>query len=123
MQPLHVVVLQGDQGIASSLGTALSSSFSSVHHAGSASELRALLTRNKTGVLILDIESVPLREVGRLSADFPQASIVCTHRVPDEEMWLAALTAGAMDVCPSSDISAIVRSALGSASSAASAAA
>jgi DNA-binding NarL/FixJ family response regulator len=123
MQPLNVVVLQGDPGIASSLGTALSISFSSVHNASSASELRDLLKPNKRGVLILDIETVPLREVGRLSADFPQASIVCTHRVPDEDMWLAALAAGAADICPSSDISAIVRSALGSASSAASAAA
>jgi DNA-binding NarL/FixJ family response regulator len=123
MQPLCVVVLQGDQGIASSLGTALSSSFSSVRQASSASELRALLKRNKTGVLILDIESVSLLEVGRLSEDFPQASIVCTHRVPDEDMWLAALAAGAMDICPSSDITAIVRSALGNALSAARAAA
>jgi DNA-binding NtrC family response regulator len=123
MQLLNVVVLQGDQEIASSLGTALSSSFSSVHNASSASELRALLKPNKRGVLILDIETVPLREVGRLSKDFPHAFIVCTHRVPDEDMWLEALAAGAMDICPSSDISAIVRSAVGSAASAAGAAA
>jgi hypothetical protein len=30
------------------------------------------------------------------------------HRVPDEEMWTAALDAGALDVCPESDGSEIV---------------
>lgn len=123
MPPLYVVVLQGDQRIASSLATALSNSFASVHRASSASELRALLKPHRTGILILDIEAVPLLEVERLSEDFPQASIVCTHRVPDEEMWLAVLAAGAMDICQSSDIPGIVRSAFGNASSAASAAA
>jgi DNA-binding NarL/FixJ family response regulator len=123
MQPLYVVVLQGDPRIASSLGTALSTSFASVHHAKSAVELRGLLKRHKMGILILDIEAVSLPEIERLSEDFPKACIVCTHRVPDEEMWMAALAAGATDICPSHDIPAIVRSALGSAIAASGAAA
>jgi hypothetical protein len=38
--------------------------------------------------------------------------IVCTHRVPDEEMWMAALTAGAADVCPSDDVGNVITSVL-----------
>ena len=123
MQPLGVVVLQSDPKIAASFTAALANSFSSVHHANSATELRALLNRRKTGILILDIEAVSLLEVEHFSKDFPKAYIVCTHRVPDEDMWMAALAAGATDICPSSDIPGIVRSALGSATSAEGAAA
>jgi hypothetical protein len=36
---------------------------------------------------------------------------VCTHRVADEEMWAAALNAGASDMCPAFDTKAIVLSA------------
>jgi hypothetical protein len=37
---------------------------------------------------------------------------VCTHRIPDEEMWMAALSAGACDVCPADDVNNVLSSIL-----------
>jgi len=36
---------------------------------------------------------------------------VCTHRVADEEMWAAALNAGASDMCPAFDTNVVALSA------------
>ena len=123
MQTHSVVLFQSDPRIADCLTSALLNSFSSVEKANSLSELRGVIARQRTTIAILDIEATPLSEVGRLSKDFPQTGIVCTHRLADEEMWSAALDAGAADICPSNDIRGIVQSAIGSASVARSAAA
>ena len=116
MQSITVVLLEGDMVVAKSLVSALSQAFSSVKQVQSVGELRNRIAKNLAEVAILDIEAAPLSEVEHLSHDFPGAFIVCTHRVADEEMWAAALQAGAADVCPTSDIAGIVRAALGNAS-------
>jgi DNA-binding NtrC family response regulator len=113
MQQLTVVLLGGDAGVAQSLVSALSKTFSSVQKVQSLVELRSRIAKNRAEVAILDIESAPLSEIQHLSQDFPGAYLVCTHRVADEEMWAAALQAGAADVCPSDDIAGIVHAALG----------
>lgn len=115
MQSLTVVLLQGDAGVAKSLASALSHAFSSVQQVQSLAELRNRIAKHRADVAVLDIETASLSEVEHLSHDFPGASIVCTHRVADEEMWAAALQAGAADVCPADDIPSIVRAALGNA--------
>ena len=53
-----------------------------------------------------------LTDVESLHRDFPTLPIVCTHRVPDEEMWMAALEAGASDVCPADDVANVLTSVL-----------
>src|SRR5580704_12592667 len=113
MQPLTVVLLGGDAGVAQSLVSALSKTFSSVQKVQSLGELRNRIAKNRAEVAILDIEAAPLSEIQHLSHDFPGAWIICTHRVADEEMWAAALQAGAADVCPANDVAGIVRAALG----------
>ncbi len=115
MQPLYVVILQSDGRIAKSVASALSDSFRSIEFASSLVELRELITGSRVGIAILDMEVASLSEVQSLARDFPRTSIVCTHRLADEDMWTAALSAGAVDICSSSDVSAIVRSAIGSA--------
>ena len=115
MQSRTVVLLGGDVKVAPSLVSALTRTFSSVQEVQSLGELRNRIARNRAEVAILDMESAPLSEIQLLSQDFPGAYIVCTHRVADEEMWAAALQAGAADVCPSSDIASIVHAALGNA--------
>jgi hypothetical protein len=115
MPSLHVVLLQSDPGVAESPVSALSNRFDSVHLTRSLSELRASITRHRVRVAILDLEKASLSDVKNLCGDFPGACIVCTHRCADEEMWTAALNAGASDVCPSSDTSGIVRAAMESA--------
>jgi len=106
-----VVLLQCDREIEHSLASALSHSFPFVHQVASVSELRDRVGKYPGCVAILDMESASFLDVERLSQDFPAASIVCTHRCADEEMWTAALNAGAGDVYSSADIPGIVRAA------------
>jgi DNA-binding NarL/FixJ family response regulator len=73
--------------------------------------------------VVLDIEYWRLTDVESLHRDFPAVPIVCTHRIPDEEMWMAALEAGASDVCPSDDVAKVLTSVLRSTARSSSAAA
>ena len=85
-----VVLLQCDREIQRSLTSALSHSFPFVHQVESVSELRYRIGKYPGGVAIMDMEKASFSDVERLSQDFPAASIVCTHRCADEEMWTAA---------------------------------
>jgi DNA-binding NarL/FixJ family response regulator len=114
MQPLNVVLLQNDSGVAQALVSALASS-ASVRQVKSLGELRHSIAKHVTGVAILDMEAASMSDVEHLSREFPKARIVCTHRLADDNMWAAALNAGAADVCPPSDTRGIVRAALGNA--------
>jgi DNA-binding NarL/FixJ family response regulator len=98
-----VVVLENDPLVARSLAGGLRSHFS-VHVSRTREELRDDLLRNHPEAVILNIELWRLTDVESLHRDFPDLSIVCTHRIPDEEMWMAALEAGASDVCPADDV-------------------
>jgi len=111
MQALSIIVFQSDSRLAQALAATLSLHYHEVHVADSLDELRTAIPRYRTEVAILDIESSSLAEVQRLHREFPGISIVCTHRVADEEMWAAALNAGASDMCPAFDTNGIVLSA------------
>ena len=117
MQSVNVVLLQSDSGVARNLVSALSGSFRSVRQVDSFGELKSSIAKHRAGVAILDMETMTMADVQKLCHEFPQASIVCTHRCADEEMWAEALNAGAADVCPSSDVRGIVRAVLVSAPS------
>ena len=107
-----VVLLQVDPVVAQSLTNSLLSSFRSVHAVRSMEELRASISKHRARVIILDIEMASLVEVESLSREFPGLSVVCTHRLADEEMWTAALSAGASDICPTYDTHSILTAAL-----------
>ena len=62
--------------------------------------------------MILDIENSRLTEVRNLHQEFPSLPIVCTHRIPDEQLWIAAMEAGASDVCPADDVQNVLTSVL-----------
>jgi DNA-binding NarL/FixJ family response regulator len=83
-----------------------------VHITGSREELHDTVARNRPEAVVLNIEYWRLTDVESLHQDFPHLPIVCTHRVPDEEMWMAALEAGASDVCPSDDVGNVLTSVL-----------
>jgi len=106
------VVLESDPKLAQSLAGGLSSHFNSVHLTRSRDELRDRVAKNRPEVVILDMEYSRLTDVSNLHHDFPSLPIVCTHRVPDEELWSAALEAGASDVCPADDVQDVLSSAL-----------
>lgn len=109
---LSVVVLENDSNVAQSLAGELSPHFHAVHLARSGDELRERVAKNRPAVVILDIEYSRLTDVRNLHDDFPSLPIVCTHRVPDEELWIAAMEAGASDVCRSDDVQNVLTSAL-----------
>ena len=104
-----VVVLEKDPAIAHSLAGGLRPHFS-VRLAGTREELRDTVTHRLPEVVVLNIEFWRLTDVESLHRDFPEIPIVCTHRVPDETMWMAALEAGASDVCPTDDVSDVIAS-------------
>jgi len=106
-----VVVLERDPGVAQSLIGGLRPHFS-VHVTGSRQELLENVARNQPRAVILNIEDWRLTDVASLHQNFPQLPIVCTHRVPDEEMWMAAMAAGATDVCPANDVANVLTSVL-----------
>lgn len=108
MKPLSVVVAQGNAKTADSLAKSLYSHFRAVNVARNVLELRDSIPRNRADVAIIDLELAGVGEVQQLRKEFPQVTIVCTHRVADEKMWTEALSAGAADCCYSSDIRAIV---------------
>jgi len=85
------------------------STFRVIH---SRDELRDKLAVINVDALVFDLEFSKLTDVERLRADFPALPIICTHRVPDEEMWMAALRAGASDMCRADDVESILASIL-----------
>ncbi len=118
-----VVVLESDSRLARSLAGGLSSHFHSVDLMRSGDELRERVTKNRPEAVILDMEHSRLTDVRNLHNDFPSLPIVCTYRVPDEELWIAAMEAGASDVCPADDVQDVLKSVLRSVAVAKSAAA
>jgi len=111
MQALSIIVFQSDPRLAQALAATLSLHYHAVHAADSLDELRIAIRRHRAEVAILDVENSSLTDVQRLHREFPGVSIVCTHRVADEEMWAAALNAGASDMCPAFDTKGIALSA------------
>jgi DNA-binding response OmpR family regulator len=107
-----VVVVEPNPQLAQSLAGGLSSHFHSVQVTRSGEGLRERVAKNKPQAVILDLESSDLRDLQNLRQRFPSLPIVCTHRVPDEELWIAALEAGASDMCPADDVEHILHSVL-----------
>ncbi len=112
MEPLNVVLYQNDARTAQALATSLSQQFRSVHLARTSEEIRPAIARSRAEVLVLDLESSCLGEVQRLHLEFPSLSIVCTHRLADEELWTEALNQGAADMCVPWNTQDVVQSVL-----------
>jgi DNA-binding NtrC family response regulator len=103
-----VVIAQNDPIIALGLANDLHAYFARVTVADSVVELHTLLARHEARVAVLDLELVNVDEVNRLARSFGDLTIVCTHRSPDEQMWMAALNAGAVEFCHPQDIRSIL---------------
>ncbi len=106
-----VVVLEKDPILARSIVVGLRPHFS-VHLTRTREELRDRVIQNRPEAVVLNIEASHLADIVSLHQDFPELPIVCTHRIPDEEMWMAALDAGASDVCPADDVGNVLTSVL-----------
>jgi DNA-binding NtrC family response regulator len=99
MAPLNVVLYQDDPRTAQALASSLSQKSLSVHLARDHDELRPVIARNRAEVLVLDMETFTPNEVEQIHKEFPSLSIVCTHRLADDELWTEALNHGAADMC------------------------
>lgn len=110
MQPLNVVIASTDPDAASRLAETLNRHFRSVSVARSLDEVRHAIPKHRAQLAIVDLELATLDDVQQLCRDFGQTQVVCTHRIADEEMWLDALAAGAMDCCQNADVAGILSS-------------
>ncbi len=110
MQPVKVVVAHSDSNTAAQIAASLHKYFRSVSVARSLDEVRAVIPEGKAGpeLAVIDLETVSLPELEKLCRDFRDVPVVCTHRLPDDEMWAEALAAGAVDVCQTNDIASIL---------------
>lgn len=107
-----VVLFAKDPKVAQSLAGELRSHFHTVLVTRSGDELREKVATSRPEAVVFDTELSRLTEVATLHRDFPSLPIVCTHRIPDEELWMAALDAGACDVCPAGDVNDVLTSVL-----------
>ena len=108
----NVIVAQSNASAAASLAASLQRVCRSVVVAKSPEEVRAAVPKHRADIVIADLELVHMPEIERLHHEFGGVRIVCTHRVPDEQMWAESLQAGAADCCFADDARAILASAL-----------
>jgi DNA-binding NarL/FixJ family response regulator len=111
MQPLNVVIAQEDCICAEHLAIALYPHFRNVSIARNVEELRRNTARNRVALAVIDLELITLEELTAFCEEFPNVAVVCTHRVPDEKMWMQILNAGAIDCCHTLDVRVIVEAA------------
>jgi DNA-binding NtrC family response regulator len=104
-----IVIAQRDPTIAQGLANELQAHVARVAVTESATELHTILQRREARAAVLDLEIVNLEEVCRLASIHDDLTIVCTHRAPDERMWMDALKAGAVEFCHPQDVRSILR--------------
>jgi len=110
MKLMHVVVSSADPAIAARLAASLSPHLAGITVGHSLHETRAAIARHRSAGVVVDLETLNLDDVEQLCREFPGAHVVCTHRLADEQMWTAALTAGAVDCCYDADVDGILKS-------------
>ena len=108
MTGLNVVIASRDATVATHLAQSLNGHFRSVCVAKSMDEVRNAIPKCRAQVAIVDLETANLKQVHELCSEFGHTQIVCTHRIPDEEMWAEALAAGAVDCCHNADVAGIM---------------
>jgi len=107
MLSLNVVLAQHDPAAASSLINNLRGQCRAVT-VSKKDEVRQEILRSRADVAVLDLEMFSLPEVRNLCNEFRNVSVVCTHRLADEEVWTNAMNAGASDCCLPTDVNGIL---------------
>ena len=111
MQWPNIVIANSDPARAALLAKGLREHSKNLTTASSPEELHNAVLKHRADVVIADLETVSLEDVRQLHNELKNVNVVCTHRVPDEQMWAAALDAGAGDCCCASDVDDVVRAA------------
>ncbi len=108
MLPMTVIVAQSNARCAESMAAYLHGHFQSVAVASSLEELRRDIPRRRAEIAIVDLELIDVNDVEELHHEFPSTSLICTHRLADEELWTASLAAGAEDCYMNDDVRGIL---------------
>jgi len=108
MKDMNIAVYHGDPAIAKNIAVTLRNHFRAIHVVTSIDDLKMAIAKHKAGLTVLDIESDELQTVRSLHQEFPHVAIVCTHRLADENMWMAVLDAGADDICQPGDVAGLL---------------
>lgn len=109
MQPLSVLIAQADASFADYLASKLKTCFQKVLVARNASEMRCQLSEQEIYAAVVDLELIDFRQLSEICRMHGDVMVVATHRLADEQMWAAALAAGAIDCCQTKDVVAILR--------------
>ena len=107
MLSLNVVLAQHDPTAASTLANNLRGQCRGVTLAEKA-RLRHAILKARANVAVLDLELFSLSEIEQICREFSDVSIVCTHRLADEELWTRVMNAGAADCCLPTDVNGIL---------------
>jgi hypothetical protein len=107
MKPVTVVVAIPDSSTNDALAASLRSHFRVVLPA-TPDLIRSAIVKHRADVLLLDLESNTPEAIRSLMSEFGAISVVCIHRLADDRLWSAALSAGALDCCHPSDVRGIV---------------
>lgn len=107
MLSLNVVLAQHDPAAASVLVNNLRGQCRAVTMS-SKEEVRQEILKSRANVAVLDLEMFSLPEVQNLCHEFKNVSVVCTHRLADEEIWTNVMNAGASDCCLPTDVNGIL---------------
>jgi DNA-binding NarL/FixJ family response regulator len=108
MKPVTVVLAVANPVSSEMLLTSLRAHFRVVLPAAEAEQIRPIILKHRADVVLMDLESFPVDEITSLQQDFPGVAVICVHRLADDALWSAALAAGALDCCHSSDVRGIV---------------
>jgi DNA-binding response OmpR family regulator len=109
MQNLSVVIAQKEASASQLLSHALMARVRHVVVVNSRAELNNAILKNRAQAAIVDLELMSRAQLRQLCKEFGNVAVVATHRLPDEEMWMASLEAGAVDCCHYKDVEALLR--------------
>jgi hypothetical protein len=111
MPESNLVVLQSDADIERSLVSAFTNLAKHVRATRCMTQLRDEVTQTHAKIVVLDMEAASIAEIEQFVRDFPFVRLVCNHRLADDEVWKAAMNAGAEDCCSSRDMRGILNAA------------
>jgi DNA-binding NarL/FixJ family response regulator len=107
MLSLNVVLAQHDPTAATTLVNNLRGQCRAVTLAEK-EQFRQALLKARADVAVVDLELFSLPEVKKICDDFKNVSVVCTHRLADENIWTNVMNAGASDCCLPNDVNGIM---------------
>jgi len=112
MQSLSILIAQMDDRTGDLLAANLRTHFREIRRVQGVNELWEGFSSNEEPyAIIVDLALIDFQRLQEICQRFRNTAVICTHRLADDEMWTAALAAGAADCCIPNDITSILRAA------------